>query len=432
MTDTVAKQPTAGWVCYDGDCALCLRWLRRVERPLLRHGFNFIPLQTAWVKARLNLADSDPLAEMRLLRPDQQVLGGADAAVVLMRYVWWLWPLWLFSRVPGAMPLFRAVYRRSAAQRHCANGACSLGSSRREEAQTNPPTKNQHANRWLDCLPLFVLLLATLPFRAHLPNWLFMWLFVTAMFAGCKWLTWRRAQTCDRAINTTRTLGYLFAWPGMDAKSFLTGQQLEAPKPAEWLLATTRFIAGIALVWLAAKATITAQPIANAWLGMFGITSLLHFGSFHLIALAWQRAGVPAKPLMQSPATATSLADFWGVRWNTAFNKLVHDLVFRPLARRAGITWATLGVFAISGIIHELAISFPAHGGYGFPFGYFILQGLGVLVERSKMGDALGLGRGFRGWIFMAIITAAPAYWLFHPAFVQNVILPMLQTIGAI
>ena len=415
MTDKTAKQPTAGWVCYDGDCALCLRWLRRVKRPLLRHGFGFAPLQTGWVKARLNLSEAELLREMRLLLPDRRVIGGADAAVVLMQHVWWLWPLWLASYIPGAMPIIRATYRHIARNRHCTSGACEI------------PKRT----RWLDWLPLPLLLLATLPFRDHLPNWIFMWLFVTAMFAGCKWLTWRRAQTDGCPTNIARTLGYLFAWPGMDAKSFLTGQHNQQPPLSEWLLATGRFLAGIALLWLAAHATLTTSSITNAWLGMFGVTLLLHFGSFHLVALAWQRAGVPAKPLMQSPATATSLAAFWGVRWNTAFNKLVHDLAFRPLARRAGVAWATMGVFAISGIIHELSISFPARGGYGFPFGYFILQGLGVLLERTRFGRAFGLGRGFRGWLFMFLFTAAPAYWLFHPTFVQNVIQPMLQTIGA-
>lgn len=432
MTDNLANQPAAGWVCYDGECALCRRWLLRVQRPLLRHGFKFVPLQAAWVKARLDLTDHEPLTEMRLLLPEQQVLGGADAAVILLRYVWWLWPLWLISQVPGMMPVFRFVYRRIAANRHCATGACAvhqLRSSRREEAQTIPTAKVLYATRRLDWLPLVTLLLATLPFRAHLPNWIFMWLFVTAMFTGCKWLTWRRAQS----YRTTplRTFGYLFGWPGMDAKSFLTGKHTDFPKLSDWLLATSRFIVGIALLCLAAQATITANSSANAWLAMFSLTLILHFGAFHFAALIWQRAGVPAKPLMQSPATATSLADFWGARWNTAFNKLVHDLAFRPLARHAGIAWATLGVFAISGVIHELAISFPARGGYGLPFGYFLLQGVSVLIERSHAGHALGLGHGWRGWLFLLLFTAAPAYWLFHPTFVHNAILPMLQTIGA-
>lgn len=413
ITDNIAAQPVAGWVGYDGECPLCQRWRVRVERPLFRHGYQFVPLQTPWVRARLDLKDHDPLTEMRLLRPGKPVLGGADAAVVLMRHVWWLWPLWLCSRLPGAMPIIHAVYRRIAANRHCKQGTCAL------------PKRTG----WLDWLPLVLFLLATLPVRGHLPNWIFMWLLVTALFAGCKWLTWRRA----RSYRSTplRTFGYLFGWPGMDATSFMTGENARTPKLTEWLLAAARLVGGIALVWLAARATFTSINIANAWLAMFGLTLILHFGAFHLAALVWQRAGIPAKPLMQSPATATSLADFWGNRWNTAFNKLVHDIAFRPLARRAGIAWATLGVFALSGITHELAISFPAHGGYGLPFGYFLLQGIGVLIERSQLGRALGLSHRWRGWLFMLLFTAAPAYWLFHPTFVQNVILPMLQSIGA-
>jgi len=416
MTDSVAKPAIAGWVCYDGECSLCLRWLRRVERPLLSCGFQFVPLQAAWAKARLHLAEQDPLTEMRLLRPDGQILGGADAAVFLMRYVWWLWPLWLTSHIPGMMPIFRAVYRQIATNRHCATGACIV----------------QKRNRWRDWLPLPLLLIATFPFRNDLPNWVFMWLFVTAMYAGFKWLTWRRAQTAGHLSGSKRTFGYLFLWPGMDGKSFLTGRQTTVPKPGEWILATGRVVAGIALLRLADHATFTTNNIVNAWLGMFGLTLILHFGLFHLAALAWQSAGVPARPLMQSPATATSLADFWGSRWNTAFNKLVHDLAFRPLARQLGMTWATLGVFAVSGIIHELSISFPARGGYGLPFAYFLLQSIGVLIERSPVGRALGLNRGRRGWLFMVLFTAAPAYWLFHPTFVQNVIRPMLQAINTI
>lgn len=414
MTDNQVPQPIAGWICYDGGCAQCLRWMRRVEQPLARLGYNFVALQDPWVKEHLNCLETERLTEMRLVLPNNHVLGGADAVITLARYVWWLWPLWLIGQFPGAMPLLRATYRWVAWNRQCASGRCK------------PSTRTT----WLGWLPLPVLLGATLPFRDHLPNWIFMWLFVTAMFAGCKWLTWRRAQKRHHTTNMTRNFGYLFGWPGMDASSFLTGQQDATPKLTEWLLAAARVVVGVTLLWFAANAGITANPVANAWIGMLGLTLLLHFGLFHLAALIWQRAGVPAKPLMQAPATATSLAAFWGVRWNTAFNKLVHDLAFRPLARQFGVAWATLGVFGISGIIHELAISFPARGCYGLPFSYFMLQGFGVLLERSSFGRGLGLGSGWRGWLFMLLFTATPAYWLFHPTFVQNVILPMLKTIG--
>ena len=126
MTDNIARVPAAGWVCYDGECPFCLRWLRRVERPLLRRGFSFVPLQTAWVKARLSLTEEELLAEMRLLLPDQRILGGADAATLLAKYIWWLWPLWLASKIPGAMIPLRAGYRFMARHRYCNNCACEI------------------------------------------------------------------------------------------------------------------------------------------------------------------------------------------------------------------------------------------------------------------------------------------------------------------
>jgi hypothetical protein len=84
-----------------------------------------------------------------------------------------------------------------------------------------------------------------------------------------------------------------------------------------------------------------------------------------------------------------------------------------------------------SGLIHELVISVPARGGYGMPTAYFVLQGLALAGERSSLGRRLGLGRGWRGWLFTMVATAGPAYWLFPPVFVRNVILPMLAAIGA-
>jgi D-alanyl-lipoteichoic acid acyltransferase DltB (MBOAT superfamily) len=164
---------------------------------------------------------------------------------------------------------------------------------------------------------------------------------------------------------------------------------------------------------------------------MFGLILCLHFGLFQLLALAWQRAGVNAPPLMREPLRAVSLADFWGRRWNGAFHYLANDLVFRPLAGRGGPAGAMLMVFLLSGLVHDLIISVPARGGYGLPTTYFLIQGLGVLFERTQMARRLGLGRGWRGWLFTVICAAVPAYWLFPPVFIRHVILPMLHAFDA-
>jgi hypothetical protein len=34
--------------------------------------------------------------------------------------------------------------------------------------------------------------------------------------------------------------------------------------------------------------------------------------------------------------------------------------------------------------------------------------------------------------VFTVLVTAGPAFWLFPPPFVHNVVLPMLASIGAI
>jgi len=102
------------------------------------------------------------------------------------------------------------------------------------------------------------------------------------------------------------------------------------------------------------------------------------------------------------------------------------------LYKRVGVAAASLLVFLASGVIHDLVISLPARGGYGLPTSYFILQGLGVTLERSGFGRWLGLQKGIAGWFFMLAVAAGPAYWLFHPRFVLRVIVPFMFAIHAL
>ncbi len=170
----------------------------------------------------------------------------------------------------------------------------------------------------------------------------------------------------------------------------------------------------------------------RGWVGMLGLILLLHFGSFEVIALIWQSFGVEARPIMSAPLRSTSLAEFWGSRWNLDFRQLAHDLIFRPLQRSWGAGRAGFLVFIVSGLIHELVISLPARGGYGLPTAYFALQGVGVAIERSTLSKSIGLRRGLRGWLFMALFTAGPILLLFHRWFVLRVILPFMQASHAL
>lgn len=413
-----------GWVCFDATCPYCVRWANRARGTLEPQGFIFVPLQSDWARRALNVPDADLLREMRVVTADGKVIGGADALLYLARRIRWTWPLWALAGVPGAKPLMRAVYRIVAANRTCSAGVCAVNL-----ATPAKPARNTVA---IDSIPLVALTALAFTFGRVLPAWVWMWLLCFALFFGCKWVTFRAAVRQGLTPGKVRALGYLFAWVGMDARAFLsnTPVRTELSRTA-WLRSGANVIFGTALLMAIPRLLLYKAPLLAGWAGMVGLILILHFGLFELLATAWQKAGVNAVPLMRSPTRSCSLGEFWGRRWNTGFHQLAHDLVFRRLHRRWGPLGATAVVFALSGLIHELVISVPARGGYGFPILYFLLQGAGVLFERSQLGRRFGLGSGARGWFFTMAVTVAPAFWLFHPPFIHHVILPMLRAIGA-
>lgn len=253
-----------------------------------------------------------------------------------------------------------------------------------------------------------------------------------AILAGLKWLTWWRAQKrVGRA--TWRSVAYLFAWPGMDAEAFVDQIfRVTAPTPLDWFWALFKTATGASLIWVVARNVPVQEPLVRGWVGMVGLILLLHFGSFEIVARVWQSLGVDAAPIMSAPLRSTSLSEFWGKRWNLGFRQLSHDLIFRPLKKSWGAGAAGFLVFIVSGLLHESVISLPARGGYGLPTTYFILQGLGVTLERSTIGKQIGLRKGFRGWLFATVVTVGPIFLLFHRVFVLRVILPFMQVIHAL
>jgi hypothetical protein len=284
---------------------------------------------------------------------------------------------------------------------------------------------------WVGWMPLCALPLVTVAFGFSWEPWVFMWTFAFALFLGCKWLTWWPARRNHAPV--WQNWAYLLVWPGLDVKAFLdTNDKPAKPAWTAWAAATAKIIFGVVLAWGLARMVPDSHPLLRGWIGLVGLIFVLHFGTFHLLALVWQQMGINAQPIMRAPARATSLAEFWGVRWNAAFHRLAQDLVFRPLRRRVGAIAAMMIVFLISGIIHDLIISLPARGGYGLPTLYFLIQGVAFLFERSKVSRAIGLRHGFAGWLFMALVTAGPVFWLFHPAFINRVIIPFMRAIHAL
>lgn len=186
------------------------------------------------------------------------------------------------------------------------------------------------------------------------------------------------------------------------------------------------------MFWGVGRIVSLDSPIIAGWAGMIGIVMMLHFGLFQLLSCGWRSLKIDARPLMDRPLISSSISEFWGVRWNTAFRDLTHRFLFNPLLPRCGLWGSTLIAFLISGLVHDLVISVPARGGYGGPTLFFLIQGLAILFSRSKIGKQLGLRRGFRGWCFAMLVLLLPVSMLFHRDFIKQVVIPFMHDLGAI
>lgn len=414
----------AGRILYDGDCGLCSRLARRFRTNLQRRGFQLAPLQSRDAAAVSGATQEQLLRELHVVvapPPVRRVLRGADAIVFVARSLPWMRPLCWLARVPGVMPLLRAGYRLVAKHRHCADGICSI----EQHPRTTDFQPVRMTCRWLP--PLLLVLAAALFARALTP-WAYMWCLALAMYFACKWITW---WPWRGRVPAARQLAYLFLWPGMDAAAFLDPPLTAPTRPVRhtWLKPLAIALIGGLCLAIVAHQIPASWELTRAWAAMLGLVMLLHFGLLDLIALAFRRAGCAGNPLMLQPLRARSLGEFWGRRWNTGFATLAHEFVFNPLRRRIGSIGATFATFLASGLIHDAVISLPARGGYGLPTLYFLIQCIGLLIERTRLARRMGLGRGRLGWLFTMLVTIAPLPLLFHAGFARRVILPLVNAI---
>ena len=274
---------------------------------------------------------------------------------------------------------------------------------------------------------------AALVVGPSLPPWAFMWLLASSIYLSCKGLTWWQTFCRRQHTSTMRSLSYLLLWPGMDAPAFLDEtRQVRKPEAGQWLKGAGNVVFGGVLLWGMCRLVWPISPILTGWIGMVGIMLMLHFGLFELLAVLWQSAGIDARPIMCRPTRGASLGDFWSKRWNLAFRTLTHRYVFRPLRVPLGAAGATMVVFLLSGLVHDLVISLPTGAGFGLPTAYFLIQGVGVLVEHSPVGRRLKLRRGMTGRIYAIAFTIVPLGMLLHEPFVMRVICPFLAVIGAV
>ena len=247
-------------------------------------------------------------------------------------------------------------------------------------------------------------------------------------------LTWKIASllclppAAWARLTRLRLLAYC-VWIGMQPKQFLPGARLAAGAPIPTVTGfLLNVLTGVALLRLLPYLLPVSTPrMFRFWIALFGAGFLL-VARCDVWALVFRAMGFPVEKLWDCPIAATSLGDFWGRRWNRLVPGMLREVIFIPVARRAGARFALLAVFLYSGLYHEF-ISFWARSGFGGPTVYFLVQYLGVASENSRPGRWLRCHPSLaRGWTWAVVIL--PVGLIVQPTLVEGYLIPMLVKMG--
>lgn len=233
-------------------------------------------------------------------------------------------------------------------------------------------------------------------------------------------------------LNFFQWCAFAIGWFGMRPLLFesLPSKPLQYSRLL-WI-AISRVITGLLLLYVSQifeKSNLRIFFLSELVL-LVGLSLILHFGILNLSAAFWRSMGVDAKELFRSPYKSKSLKEFWGKRWNAAFSEMTSVAVYRPLKHylRSSIL-AILAAFLVSGLLHEIAISFPVHSGYGLPLTYFIPHGLVMYAEGNVLFIKKIIAHTVlsRIWVLGWLIVPMPL--LFHTAFISQVLRPLREVL---
>lgn len=218
-----------------------------------------------------------------------------------------------------------------------------------------------------------------------------------------------------QAYSPLGLLLYSYPWPGVDPRPFKERGALDQTGARWYAFGFPTMCAGIALgIVLAAN----FDNLSARFLGLCGVLAVLttvHLGYSDVLSGALRLLGFPVGRLFHFPLLSTSVRDFWSFRWNRPFvemNRLLFQPIFTRVLSRGG---TVLALFLVSGLLHELALSFPAGAGWGGPLLYFLVQGSGFLLEKKYQIQS-------RFWVWVMVFLPMPL--LFHGPFLETLVLP--------
>lgn len=291
--------------------------------------------------------------------------------------------------------------------------------------QRSTPTYLIQVAPWL--MSIFATIVAN-SISIHDPAGFRMLAIIVALFLGMKAIvTVNSRASGQQPLQFLHWLAFAAAWPGMEPRIFTTRRK-ELLSGSKQLALHGILSIVVGLVFIAASKFIwhkTASKGISTIVFFIGASLVVHFGLFSIVAAGWCQLGFDCKALFHNPLQTCNLREFWGQRWNIGFSEMIATIVYRPLKNDLPIAVGLFVAFALSGLLHEVAISLPVKAGYGRPFAYFLLHGILVAAEYQMATRGIVL-RGWLGRIWTLLWLILPLPILFHQAFLAGVVWPLI------
>ncbi|KAI0295314.1 hypothetical protein B0F90DRAFT_1638220 [Multifurca ochricompacta] len=111
-------------------------------------------------------------------------------------------------------------------------------------------------------------------------------------------------------------------------------------------------------------------------------------------------------PLFHRPWMSTSIHEFWSVRWHQLLRQLFIIFGARPGGTLLGRYSAFMGAFTVSAVIHHIGLWSLGRGTeFSTTGGFFLLMGVGIVIE-GVFSKVTGLRvKGFYGWVWTMLWT---------------------------
>lgn len=235
-------------------------------------------------------------------------------------------------------------------------------------------------------------------------------LLCSVLLAGMKWVVYREwSLDTGKGLSWCRWWMFAGLWFGMEPGCFV-GKRRELEWRSHAVVGILCLIGGLLGLWLCYVWQVESVVI------LFVALSIgFHFGVLRLLTVFWRLLGFPVRTLFRNPLVMKGFRDFWGMRWNLAYSQMMARAVKKPLMPIVGEKWSVFVVFLASGLLHELAITVPVQGGYGWPTLIFVVNGICTVLEKEgswRMGLCCGA----------LLIVCLP--YLFGPKFMEQIIIP--------